>query len=402
MAKTIVVCADGTWNGPAADSKVSPLEEAASEGELHSGSVTNVAKLFTNLAGDTTPETLALANEQEKVLRDAARKPVQVAKYLHGVGDSRNPIVKLLGGTMGVGLINRIVRGYTFISREWTPGDAIHIVGFSRGAYTARALGGMIAQVGLLNPKRYDADDRTESYALGTAAWFKAKGAKVDVGPFLSEVANELLAAIGVAGAARLKDGDLIPDVPIKTVAVWDTVGSMGIPAYTATGRFDILRFTDMQLSPKVERGFHAMAIDELRRDFPVTPWDPRAGVEQVWFVGAHSDVGGGYPTVECFLSDIALSWMMKKLETVGVRYTTPLAYDPKPKVLGGEFHTPWLKPPFNILKPDEARHVATTDVLHATVRNRWNDAAGKYRPKSMAPFGDSVANARFDATLLA
>jgi hypothetical protein len=401
MSKTIILCADGTWNGPATDSKVSPLEEAASEGELHIGAVTNVAKLFANLAGDVTPETLALANEQEKVLCDGSRKPIQVAKYLHGVGDSRNPIVKLLGGTMGVGLINRIVRGYTFISREWEPGDDIHIAGFSRGAYTARALAGMIANVGLLNPKKYDPNDRTESYALGTAAWFKAKGAKISAG-FLSGLANELLGAIGSAGSARLKDGDLIPDVPIKSVAVWDTVGSMGIPAYTAMGRFDILRFTDMNLSPKVERGFHAMAIDELRRDFPVTPWLRRAGVEQVWFVGAHSDVGGGYPTSECYLSDIALSWMMKKLATVGVKYTDPLAYVPKPQVLGGAYHTPWTKPPFNILKPDEARKVDQGDVLHASVRDRW-DAPQRppYRPRSIAAFGDSIQNARFDAALM-
>src|SRR5689334_21203737 len=109
MAKTIILCADGTWSGPAADSKVSPLEEAASEGELNLGAVTNVAKLFANIAGDVTPETLALQNEQEKVLRDAQRRPVQVAKYLHGVGDSRNPAVRVLGGTLGGGLINRVV-----------------------------------------------------------------------------------------------------------------------------------------------------------------------------------------------------------------------------------------------------------------------------------------------------
>jgi glutathione S-transferase len=57
----------------------------------------------------------------------------------------------------------------------------------------------------------------------------------------------------------------------------------------------DILRFTDGVLSAKVERGFHAMAIDELRIDFPITRWNARDGIEQVWFVGAHSDVGGGY-----------------------------------------------------------------------------------------------------------
>ncbi len=402
MAKTIILCADGTWNGPAADSKVSPVEEATSEGELNLGAVTNVAKLFTNLAGDVTPETLALQNEQEKVLRDAQRRPLQVAKYLHGVGDSRNPVVRVLGGTMGAGLINRIVRGYTFISREWDTGDDIHIVGFSRGAYTARALAGMIAAVGLLDRTRYDPDDRLGSYALGTAAWFKSKQATVSAG-FLSALANDLLNDVATVGSVRLTNDDLVPNVPIKSVAVWDTVGSMGIPEYTEAGRSDVLQFTDQNLSPKVERGFHAMAIDELRRDFPITPWKARGGVEQVWFVGAHSDVGGGYPTSECYLSDVALSWMMEKLRTVGVTYTTPLAYVPKPQILGGPFHTPWTKPPFNVLKPDTPRQVNATDVLHASVRDRWNaPVPPPYRPPSMQAFANGVGNATVDATLLA
>jgi hypothetical protein len=381
---------------------VSPLEEAASEGELNLGAVTNVAKLFANIAGDVTPETLALQNEQEKVLRDAQRRPVQVAKYLHGVGDSRNPAVRVLGGTLGGGLINRVVRGYTYISREWDPGDDIHIVGFSRGAYTARALAGMITAVGLLDRRRYDPDDRVESYALGTAAWFKCKQAKINAG-FLSTLANEILTDIATVGSATLKADDLVPNVPIKSVAVWDTVGSLGIPAYTEAGRSDVLKFTDNDLSPKVERGFHAMAIDELRRDFPITPWNARKGVEQVWFVGAHSDVGGGYPTSECYLSDIALSWMMEKLRTLGVVYTNPLAYVPKPKVLGGPYHTPWTKPPFNILKPDTPRQVNASDKLHASVLDRWN-AVGtpQYRPRSMQAFAAGVANATVDATLLA
>src|SRR6185295_346112 len=93
-----------------------------------------------------------------------------------------------------------------------------------------------------------------------------------------------------------------------------DTVGSLGIPAYAADTRFDVYRFTDTALSTRVELGFHAMAIDELRRDFPVTRWDARDGIEQVWFAGAHADVGGGYLPVESRLSDIGLSWMMKKL----------------------------------------------------------------------------------------
>jgi len=401
MPKTIIFCADGTWNGPAEETKVSPLEEAASEGELCAGAVTNVVKLFSNLAGNVTPETLTLADEQEKVLLDEARKPVQVAKYLHGVGDSRNPISKVLGGTLGVGVINRVVRGYTFISRVYTPGDHIHIAGFSRGAYTARALAGMIAQVGLLDPTTYDPDDKERAYALGAAAWCKAKRASISAGIF-SQPANLFLRGVEACVAAGLKAKSLIPDVPIKSVAVWDTVGSLGIPKYADEGRMDILRFTDEVLSAKVERGFHALAIDELRLDFPVTRWNARDGIEQVWFVGAHSDVGGGYDAQDCYLSDIGLSWMMQKLGSVGVRYTTPLSYVPCPRVTGGPFHTPWLKPPFHLGRR-VARSVQAGDLLHASVQERWNAGGDpRYRPEAMGGFGDSLARARFDAALFA
>src|ERR1700676_2203471 len=146
MPKNIVFCADGTWNGPSEVTGVSVTDTDDTAGEVQTtvGNVTNVFKLFSNLPGHVTIETLGSRLEQERVATDDTGTPLQVAKYLHGVGDSMNPIIKLLGGAFGVGIIARIVRGYTFISRNYSPGDAIYIVGFSRGAYTARALAGMI------------------------------------------------------------------------------------------------------------------------------------------------------------------------------------------------------------------------------------------------------------------
>src|ERR1051325_3316229 len=122
MSKRIVFFADGTWNGPGQD-------------DDGTADPTNVFKLFSNLDGVDTPDTTRLANEQEKALRDAAGV-AQVAKYLHGVGDSRNVLVRLLGGGGGAGLVTRIVRGYTFVSRNYEVDDRIFLVGFSRGAYT--------------------------------------------------------------------------------------------------------------------------------------------------------------------------------------------------------------------------------------------------------------------------
>jgi uncharacterized protein (DUF2235 family) len=138
MAKNIVFCADGTWNGPDQDEDDGGVPDS-----------TNVLRLFSRLAGQDSAESLHKQDEQEKVLSDSAGVR-QAAKNIHGVGDSRDPIKRLMGRVFGGGLVKRIVRGYTFISRHYEPGDDIYLADFSRGAYTTRALGGMIARVGLL------------------------------------------------------------------------------------------------------------------------------------------------------------------------------------------------------------------------------------------------------------
>ena len=185
--------------------------------------------------------------------------------------------------------------------------------------------------------------DTDEAYRLGVAAWCKCKNMSLHGAGKLTDLANHLLNFVSGFFARQLDADQLIADVPIKSVAVWDTVGSLGIPAYAGDKRFDVFRFVDTKLSNKVQHGFHAMAVDELRADFPVTAWDSRAGVKQVWFVGAHADVGGGYTAQESRLSDIALEWMMKQLAEVGVRLATPLTYKPEP-LIAPAIHQPWSK----------------------------------------------------------
>jgi len=388
MPKTIIFCADGTWNGPEQQTGVSAIDGDDDHGELPRSSVTNVVKLFANLAGRVTPETLAMHNEQEKVLARTDGSTAQVAKYLHGVGDSANPIVKLLGGTLGVGIICRVVRGYTFISRSYAPGDEIHIVGFSRGAYTARALAGMIAKVGLLNPNAYDPSDRAEAYRLGVAAWCKSKGVTLQGAGQLTDLATHFLGFVQSFFASQLGPNSLLPNIDIESVGVWDTVGSLGIPAYVGGSRYDLFRFTDTALSPRVHNGFHAMAVDELRVDFPVTRWDAREGVRQVWFAGAHSDVGGGYVPGESGLSDFGLDWMMQRLAEVGVTFATPLTYDPNPRRLDQAIHQPWKDPPFNLLKTSP-RRVEAGDSVDETVLERWRKSAD-YRPLALTAWAQT------------
>jgi uncharacterized protein (DUF2235 family) len=374
MAKQIVFCADGTWNGPSDAASTSDIDGSA-QSDVELDGVTNVVKLFANLKGQSTAETQALQNETETVCRDAAGDLVQVAKYIHGVGDSKNPIMKVLGGVFGAGVIGRVIRGYTFISRHYERGDAIHITGFSRGAYTARALAGMIAAAGLLNPAKYDPDDKSAAYLRGLAAWLKCKGVVFKGDKKLSSLLNAIIDFAGdTVARAALKKGDLIPRVPIKSVGVWDTVGSMGIPNYVSGSRKDFFSFVDTKLSRTVEHGFHAMALDERRRDFPVTRWDKDARIEEVWFIGAHSDVGGGYPADESGLSDLTLDWMTQKLAGVGVQIVTLPAAKLDAKRFGQAFHTPWKKPPFNL--GARAREPKAGDVFHPSVAGRWQTSA--------------------------
>ncbi|MES2104897.1 MAG: DUF2235 domain-containing protein [Pseudomonadota bacterium] len=385
MPKNIIVCADGTWNGPAVAGGPEPIDGNDDRGEFAAAPVTNVVKIFGNLLGYSIPATIGLANEQEISCRSATGEVLQVAKYLHGVGDSANLLNKLLGGAFGMGIIARIVRAYTFISRHYRPGDAIHIIGFSRGAYTARALAGMIARVGLLNPATYDPDDKETAYRLAIAAWAKSKSVSITPANALSDISNTFVNFIQAFVATGLQANSLIPEVPIKAVAVWDTVGALGLPTYMQGKRYDLFRFVDDKLSPLVAHGFHAMAIDELRIDFPVTRWAARDGVEQCWFVGAHGDVGGGYAAGQSQLSDIALDWMMKRLQSAGILFVNPPPYLPRPVVLGSAIHTPWTKPPFDALGRSP-RPVALTDFLHPSVLSRWS-GDGSYRPAAMEGF---------------
>lgn len=338
MGKSIVFCADGTWNGPDQD-----------EDGDHIPDPTNVFKLFSALAGNLSLDSINQADEQEKKLYDGGEL-VQAAKYIHGVGDSRNPIGKIIGGAFGAGIIARIVRGYTFLSRNYEAGDSITLVGFSRGAYTARALAGLVASQGLL--ARHLTEDREKAYRAGAQAWYRYREhacKKRGVCQWLVEALSDLPAFVSRNG---LNDSDLVPVDSIKAVGVWDTVGALGLPNYITEPGADAFRFADTRLSDKVLNGFHATALDERRVDFIPSLWDPASNVVQVLFAGAHADVGGGYPykNGESGLSDIALGWMIEQLSGVGLRFESPVFPGFAPDPLGVA-HSPWLKWPFN--KPD-------------------------------------------------
>jgi hypothetical protein len=140
-----------------------------------------------------------------------------------------------------------------------------------------------------------------------------------------------------------LKDEDLQPVERIAAVAVWDTVGAMGVPSYKNNERLDRYRFANTRLSEKVTMGFHAVALDEQRVDFSPTLWERASNVTQALFPGAHADVGGGYKNnaEESGLSNVALRWMIEQLRNAGVQFTAADVNALVPEV-GAWAHQPW------------------------------------------------------------
>ena len=334
MMKNVIFCADGTWNGP-------------SEPDSDDKSVaTNVFKLFLNLDGKGTSGTTRLENEQELALTDSDGNLVQIAKYLNGVGDSDNFLVKALGGTIGAGLITRIVRGYLCIANYTQVTASFSSV--QSGADTVRALG-LIATKGLLDATKLDLADKEKAYRLGSAVWYAyRRGALRANTDRLGRLEETVLDLPGFL--QRPPADDQLVRATIDTVAVWDTVGALGIPEFNMQlARIDAFRFADTKLSAAVQHGFQAIAVDEQRADFAPTFWDSDDRVTQVLFPGAHADVGGGYPVEnnESGLSDGALKWMTAALRTRGVRFSPSPVFIPKPdcKGIGHSLwaHHPWL-----------------------------------------------------------
>jgi Uncharacterized alpha/beta hydrolase domain (DUF2235) len=281
--KRIVICYDGTWNALTKPDEVT--------------NVVRVAQAVKPVSSDDIP---------------------QVVYYNAGVG-SGGPIDRFLGGVFGAGLRDNVERGLAFLSLNWEApadeesADEIYIFGFSRGAYTARALAGVIYAIGGI-PKQASFDQLER-------IWNHYR---------MSKEQREADKGFDKLIWKMPKDGK--PPI-IKCVAVWDTVGAYGIPA--GFGLSSLARnltawtrgFHDNEIGPHIEYGLHAMAIDERRRAFTATAWvnkpgENRQNVEQVWFAGAHANVGGGYK--QSGLSDHALIWMIAR-----TRELTGLEFDP-------------------------------------------------------------------------
>lgn len=271
--RRLIVCADGTWKSERDEERGQP--------------VTNVVHL-----------------KRAIPLHDHAGVE-QVVFYDEGVGTG-GLWKRLLGGATGEGLAENILECYAFLVREHREGDEIYLFGFSRGAYTVRSLAGMVRKCGIL---------REDDPALLRKAY-----------DFYRDRSEETHPARERAQAFRREHSK---ETPIRCIGVWDTVGSLGIPTSGPLGWWSRRKhgFHDVRLSSHVQNGFHAIAVDERRRPFSPALWEVRESdraadaarqtIEQRWFVGVHSNVGGGYTDAK--LSNLALKWVAERARSCGL-----------------------------------------------------------------------------------
>lgn len=306
MGKNIVVCSDGTWQRG---------------GKTPSS---NVWRIFQAV---------------DRHLSSADDNVQQLTYYDDGVGTEKLRWLRIIGGAFGWGLSRNIRQAYAFLCLNYERGDDIYMFGFSRGAFTVRSLAGMVLDIGLLDRDvllkaghnrekvlkkllRAHRSVPDKSRRTGKLSWDKARHTR-------------LLTACKTGG---FKAGALRTDVKIRCIGVWDTVDAVGVPfdelkgaIKWVSGRFFRLRawqFADHKLHKDVDHGYQALALDEERRTFLPEIWETNSGrdrhcddrIEQVWFAGTHSNVGGGNP--KDALALVTLDWMMQKAEACGLRFT--------------------------------------------------------------------------------
>lgn len=337
MSKRIVICSDGTWFTP----------EHKYKG---ASAPSNVYKM----ACAITPQ--------------AADGKAQIVFYDKGVGTGWG-LDRLTGGAFGQGLFDNIKDGYSFLVQNYAADDEIYFLGFSRGAYTARSTVGLIRKCGLLH--KIHADKFIDAYRL-----YRRRDPTPDTPEtlqFRKEYARE---------------------IRVKFIGVWDTVGALGIPfgflRFLTKSRY---QFHDVKLSRIVENAYHAVAIDEQRQPFKPTLWElphiENQKVEQVWFAGVHSNIGGGY--LDSSLSDLAFVWVMEKAAACG------LGFDPvyiektiKPNYAGTLYHF-FSAIFYKMLGANKPRPIAqragTAESVHPSALERFHDATLGYHPKNLIDY---------------
>jgi uncharacterized protein (DUF2235 family) len=274
MKKRIIIYADGTWNSPVSKEQGKPV-------------TTNVFKAFVKTIQDQCDDGCK-----------------QVVYYHEGVGTG-NWLDKFVGGITGKGIDDNIKDIYRVIVENYELNDEIFLFGFSRGAYTVRSVAGMIRNCGILRRHNQHKIDKAYEIYRSRAEENHPNGSESIV--FRSHYSYSIEAT------------------KIKFIGVWDTVGSLGIPLKLFFLNKNKYKFHDVKLSHLVEHAYHSISIDEKRAFFQPTLWQKQneakfnqQKLEQCWFRGVHSDVGGGYLKENLYL--IPMHYLIKKAQLHGLK----------------------------------------------------------------------------------
>ncbi|KAF2731749.1 hypothetical protein EJ04DRAFT_536408 [Polyplosphaeria fusca] len=289
MFKRLIVACDGTWLNS---------DNGLVNGKLSIPSnVTRMSRAIKPVSQDGIP---------------------QIVFYHFGVGSQGGALDRFISGATGEGLAGAVQTCYSFLANNYHPGDEIFLLGFSRGAFTARSVAGLISQVGLLTKKGLNSlpevwrdvqHRRDPHYVPKNPNQPFSNKPSADSPRYADELERR--------GLTRL-------DIPIKAIGVWDTVGSLGTPRIGWLQKVGLqgaesreASFYDTKISNCVENAFQALALDEKRSAFSPAVWEKPEGnrttLRQVWFPGVHSNVGGGYDDQQ--LANMTLAWMMSQLE---------------------------------------------------------------------------------------
>jgi uncharacterized protein (DUF2235 family) len=255
----------------------------------------------------------------------------QIAWYDDGVGTSSFRPLALLGGAVGWGLKRNVLDLYTFLCRNYRPGDRIYAFGFSRGAFTVRIVVDMVAEKGLLaGLGRHELARAARDAYREYRDCFNQTGKHIDLFRWIrKQIIRRWRQAWNQDYYDKIKENPHHTEVKsIAFIGVWDTVAAYGLPLQELTRGIDYwvwpLSMPNYALHKDVERACHALALDDERDTFHPLIWDeiddPRPNrIQQVWFAGMHADVGGGYP--DDALAHVPLRWMMECAEEAGLRF---------------------------------------------------------------------------------
>ena len=334
--KRIIICCDGTQNDP----------DQMDRDRIAPTNVVKISRAIKEVDKTEDPEI------------------PQIIYYDPGVGTGWVG-KRIIEGMSGTGISENIVQAYAFLAENYNAGDEIFCFGFSRGAFTIRSLCGMINRVGLIAKKKAQ---KQKYYDLAYKLYRITRPGQ-DRHQYFNSFKNRYTHK---------------EEVKIKFLGVWDTVGSLGLPIFgNSTHEWnrhhDIFGFQET-----VEYGAQALAIDEVRNQFRprfLLPNMVEKEVEQKWFLGSHSNVGGGY--ADEGLSDIALAWMIKQAQKRGLKFdqdyiSTHVFPDPFGEIRNS--HTGIYKIIGHYTRTVNGQKIPKRDI-HESVLERFMEVTTDYHP---------------------